>query len=210
MPAVDDEWRVEVDLGGGEHGFGLGERLRSRELDDDARERLGRRVVVTRDGPRMFLYAAAEEEAREAERVVRALLEEDGLDATVAVTRWHPDEEAWEDASEPLPRSEAERAAERERASGEDWEVRVDVGELRAALALEQELREEGLPVERRFSYLLVGAATEEGAGELAERLRGRVPGASVGVEPNMGDVPDPRFVVLEQAKPGIARDLGL
>jgi hypothetical protein len=211
MDAMADEWRVEVDLDDPEHGFGLGERLRSRELDDQARERLGRRVVVTRDGPRMFLYAASEEEVREAERVVGELLEEDRLSARVAVTRWHPDEEDWEDASAPVPRTEAERAAERERASGEDWEVRIDIGSLREAVALEGELREEGLSVERRFSYLLVGAATEEGARELAERLRERVPAqASIGVEPNMNEVPDPRFVVLDRVRPGIARDLGL
>ncbi|HLM27895.1 MAG TPA: hypothetical protein VK304_13110 [Thermoleophilaceae bacterium] len=206
-----DEWRVEINLDDPEHGYGLGERLRSRHLDDETRERLGNRVVVTRDGPRLFLYAATQSEAREAERVVRELIEHDDLSAEVATTRWHPDEEAWEDASRPLPSSEDERAAERERASGEDWEVRIELTGLTTAVELERDLIDEGLSVERRFAYLMIGAATEEGARELAERFRAELPeGTPVHVEPNMSEVPDPRFVMFDRARPGFARDLGL
>ena len=86
----DEEWRVEVDLDDERHGYPLSERLRSHDLDDDARERLGGRVIVTRDGPRLYLYTASEEGAREAERVIRALLDEDHLTADVTVTRWDP------------------------------------------------------------------------------------------------------------------------
>ncbi|HEV2075477.1 MAG TPA: hypothetical protein VGR10_04515, partial [Thermoleophilaceae bacterium] len=63
---------------------------------------------MTRDGPRLFLYAGVERAAREAERVVRELIEADELTAEVALTRWHPHEEAWRDASVPLPRTDAE------------------------------------------------------------------------------------------------------
>ena len=99
----NDEWRVEIDLDDEEHGLGLGERLRAHDLDDEARKRLGGRVVVTRDGPRVFLYAGQEQEAREAERVARELVAAENLTADIAVTRWHPVEEAWKDASIPLP-----------------------------------------------------------------------------------------------------------
>ena len=51
-----DEWRVEIDLDDEQHGYGLGERFRSHDLDDEARKRLGRRAIVSRDGPRVFLY----------------------------------------------------------------------------------------------------------------------------------------------------------
>src|SRR5436309_15771438 len=93
LGSMADEWRVEVDLDDEQHGFTLGERLRSLDLDDEARERLGDRVVVTRDGAKMFLYAATEEQAREAERVARDLVAAEGLSAEIALTRWHPDEE---------------------------------------------------------------------------------------------------------------------
>ena len=69
-------------------------------------------MIVTRDGPRVFLYANTGEGAREAERVARELLEADNLTASVAVTRWHPVEEEWKDATLPLPASEADEQAE--------------------------------------------------------------------------------------------------
>ena len=90
----------------------FGERLHALDLDDAARKRLGGSVIVTRDGPHIFLYAWHEESAREAERVVRELMESDGLAGEVQLTRWHPAEEAWRPADEPLPETDAERQAE--------------------------------------------------------------------------------------------------
>jgi hypothetical protein len=213
---MSDEWRVEVNLDEERHGFTLGERLRSLDLDDEARERLGDRVVVTRDGPKVFLYAGSGEQAREAESVVRDLIASEGLSADVRVTRWHPDAEAWEDADVPLPRTDAEREAEQEaaakreaRASSEPaWEVRVDLPSLRATRDLAERLSDEGLDVHRRWKYLLVRAPTEERAAELAERIRAEAPeGADAHVEPS--SVTHPAFVFLGAHAPGITRDLG-
>lgn len=193
-----DEWRVEIDLDDPEHGFGLGERLRARHLDDETRERLGNRVLVTRDGPRLFLYTTTQDEALAAEGVIQELIEQDDLSATVQTTRWHPDEEAWEDISHPLPTSEKQREAERAKASGEDWEVRIELAGLATAVEMERDLVDEGFHVDRRFAYLMVGASTEENARELADRFRAALPeGTPVHVEPNMSEVPDPRFVML-------------
>ena len=110
---MSDEWRVEVDLDDEQHGFKLGERLKSLDLDDEARRLLGDRVVVTRDGAKMFLYAQTEAQAREAERVARELVASEGLSASIAVTRWHPDADAWRDASHPMPETDEQRALER-------------------------------------------------------------------------------------------------
>jgi hypothetical protein len=219
MSPANEEWRVEVDLDDPGHGFTLGERLRSLDLDDEARQRLGDRVVVTRDGSVMFMYAGSEEGAREAERVARELLSAEGLTAQISVTRWHPDEDAWKDASVPLPESDtehgAERAlheaeAEREPPSAWDyhWEVRVDLPSLRDTLDFAGRLEDEGIDVKRRFKYLLVGAASEERAEELAERIRGEAPtGSSVHV--GVSGAPHPVFVFLGAHTPRIARDLG-
>ena len=49
-----EDFRVEVDLDDDAHGYPLRERLRALNLDDEARARLGRNVVVTRDGPRIL------------------------------------------------------------------------------------------------------------------------------------------------------------
>jgi hypothetical protein len=218
---MSDEWRVEVELGDEQHHLTLGERLRALDLDDEARERLGDRVIATRDGNHMFLYAGSEHEAREAERVAREIVSSEGLEAEIKLTRWHPTEEAWRGASVPLPESADAERAERERheaaqqreakAEGHhEWEVHVDLPGLRETLELARRLEDEGLPVRRRWSYLLVGAPTEERASELAQRISDEAPnGTEVHVNPS-GGVPHPVFVFLGAHKPGIARDLGL
>ena len=117
---TQDEFRVEVELDDEGHGLPLGERLRAFDLDDEARERLGSRVIVTRDGSHLFLYANTRESCAEAERVVRELLAEDELTADVRATRWHPVAQEWKPADEPLPETpEDVEAEERERSAHE-------------------------------------------------------------------------------------------
>jgi hypothetical protein len=205
----DDEWRVEVDLDDDGQERGLAERLRTLDLDDDARERLGGSIIVTRDGSHIFLYARSEPGAREAERVMNDLLAAEGLTATIAVTRWHPDEEEWKDASLPLPRTEEERTIERRRheqselreaeeAGSYDWHVRVQLPHRSDAVDLEHRLADDGLPVHRRWRYLTIGALTEATANELGARIRDELPDdADLWVEVNREDLPNPLFVLL-------------
>jgi hypothetical protein len=219
LRAMTDEWRVEVNLDDERHGFTLGERLRSLDLDDEARERLGDRVIVTRDGPRMFLYARDEGAAKEAQRVAQELLAEEELSADVSLMRWHPDEERWEDASVPMPRTEEERAAEHARREAADadeahrtgrdpWEVRVDLPSWRETLALAGRLSDEGIDARRWWRYLLLPAATQDQANDLADRVRREAPDdARVTVERSEG-VPHPAFVFFGAHMPGIGRDL--
>jgi hypothetical protein len=205
-----DEWRVEIDLDDEDHHYPLGERLRALDLDDDARSRLGGSVTVTRSGSRLFAYATSEERALEAARVIEELLEAEGLTATVKVTRWHPVEEAWRDAREPLPQTDAERAAEQARheaaetreAAEEgryDYEVHVDPPHHSDAVELEQRLVDEGLPVKRRWKHVRVGAPTEERAEEIATSVRAEAPeGTDVAVSAT--DVQNPTFVFFRDA----------
>ncbi len=206
---MDDEFQIEVDLDDASHGFDVRERLRARDLDDEARERLGRDIMVTRDGSRIFLYAGTEEQAREAERTMRALVDEDGLTADIAVTRWHPVEEVWKDASVPLPATAEEEQAEyeaREAAEAEEarrtheYDWHVVVGGLAGrdeARAVGELLESEGLPVAQRWRYVVVGALTEEQAEEIAERLRVEVPEGDVSVEVNLNELRLPQFLFL-------------
>ena len=198
---MNDEFRVEVELDDAEGGYSLGERLQALDLDDAARERLGDGVMVTRDGSRLFLYAASDSEAREAERTIRELVEADELTAEIAVTRWHEIEEAWKDASLPLPATSAEvqaeqaaleasEAREAELEGHYDWEVVVQLPSRSLAIEIARRLTEEGKPVRRRWRYIAVGAPTEDRAQELAERLRSEVPDdAEVRVEVDLSDV---------------------
>ena len=220
-PRQTDEWRVEVEVDE-EHHSSLGHRLRSLDLDDEAQKRLGGSVIVTRDGNKLFLYAWHEQSAREAETVVRDLLEEEKRAGEVRLMRWHPVEEAWRPASEPLPETDEEVDAEAERhaaaeaeeqsATGDyDWQVVVELDELKASREFASTLESEGLPVKRRFKYVMVGALTEEAAVELGKRLEGEAPeGSKVAIRANPDDLPLPVFVQLGSLKPGVMRDLGL
>jgi hypothetical protein len=98
---ADDEFRVEIDLHEAVHGH-LSERLRSLDLDDEVAKRLGDRVIVTRDGERIYVYTQTAEAAKEAERVIGEVLEKDGLSADSRRRRWNQAELFWQDADEPL------------------------------------------------------------------------------------------------------------
>lgn len=199
---MNEEFRVEVELDDAEHGYSLGERLRALDLDEEARRRLGGRVLVTRDGSRLFLYASTEEQAREAAAVARGLVEEDDLTAEIGVTRWHPVEQEWKDASLPLPRTPEEEqaeyaareAAERREAEvegGYDWRVLCRLPGREAAAALAARLEAEGHAVTRRWRYVVVGVPTEERARELADRLQGELTDeAEVRIEVDLSDLP--------------------
>jgi hypothetical protein len=194
-----DDFRIKVEFEDEGNILHFGRSLREREFEKELREQLGEGVIVTRDGPQVFLYASTLEQAGAAQKAVQQTLDQHETKATVSpVERWHPVEERWEDASVPLPRSGAEVAAERERQEREEaadtqrlgyaeWEVRVDLPAHRDAVELAERLEAEGVaPVVRRWKYLLIGAATDEQARALAERIRAEAPeGAEVKAEPS-------------------------
>jgi hypothetical protein len=190
-----DDFRVTVLLDDGS-GEGVGERLSEHELEDEAKQKLGGAVAVSADGPNVFLYADTLEAARSARDVVADILEREGLTATFALDRWHPLAEEWKPADEPMPESEAQKEAELDELEAQEeeeshesgyaeWEVRLDLARHGDAVELAEQLESEGVPVTRRWTYLLVGAASQEDANELAEQLRSEGPeGMKVQVQP--------------------------
>ena len=163
--------------------------------------------MVTRDGPRVFLYAGSEAEASEAELVARELVANEDLSAEIAVTRWHPVAEEWQDANVTLPAGEAEEREEirdkeereLEEAKDEDsydWLVKAELASRDAAERWRP--AGEGLPVHRRWRYVTVDVLTEEQANTLGTRLRQEAPEAAVWIEANPDDIPSPTFVLLE------------
>ena len=153
-----DDWRLTVDFDDEGDGTQLVERLSARRFESDERDRLGGRVVVSRDGPRVFFYADSEECAREAEHVATERLAAEGLQARVAFERWHPVEQDWKDAEHP-PSRHGGRARGRARApagarggrvaeaSGDaEWEVRVSLPSHEATDELADMLEARGDP----------------------------------------------------------------
>jgi hypothetical protein len=166
--------------------------------------------MVTREGPRVFLYTGTETETREAERIAQELVTEEGLTAEIRATRWHPVEEAWKDASIPLPLTDEEEREELDRKEDAEWQealeegsfnwmVKVELPSGAEAAELADRLRNEGYEVHRRWRYLTVDVVTEERANELASSLRDVLPpGSEVSVDANPDDIPTPVFVWVE------------
>jgi hypothetical protein len=194
-----DDYRIKVEFEDEGKILHFGRSLHEREFEQELREQLGEGMIVTRDGSEVFLYASTPAQARAAEAAVREVLEHHDAKADVSsVERWHPVEERWEDASVPLPqtgdelatehaRQEKDEAAESRRLGVAEWEVRVDLPSHRDAVELAERLEAEGIsPIVRRWKYLLIGAATDEEAAALAERIRAEAPeGANVKAEPS-------------------------
>lgn len=188
---MHDEFRVRVQL---QHPKRLLDALQEAPLQDADRRELGR-LAVTHEDDHVFMYADARSSAEHGKAIVERVLAQSGIAGEVSLSRWHPIEERWEDASAPLPSTEEERAAEQERreqlereeAASPDaseweepaWEVRVTVPSHHDARALAERLQGEGIPVRQRWRHLLVGAASEGQAHELAERLRAEAPTGS-------------------------------
>ena len=190
-----DDWRLHVELGNESSAQELAAWLADVRLEEGERERLGDRVIVSRDGVRLFLYTDTEERAREVERLVLARLGHPA-EGRVELARWHPVEQRWEDPSVPLPRTEEEWRAEHERRQDREadesrrsgyaaWEVRVELRSHDATVELADRLESAGVPVVRRYTFLLVGAENEDQARELAARLEAEAPeGARIEIEP--------------------------
>jgi hypothetical protein len=180
---ADDDWRVCVTFKDEAHVRRTAELLREHQVTDDARRRLGNRIVVSEDRGELFLYAGSENAAREAEHLVRDVLAQHQMGADVKVSRWHPAEEEWEDAGAPLPETAEQRNAEHERLIAEEtkdslacgyclWECRVDLPSHREAVELAAHLRAEGYQVTRRWKFLALGANNEDAASDLAKAVQ--------------------------------------
>ena len=193
--AGSDDWRVTVTVSG-ETGAGQAQQsLSLRQAEEDIRGQVGRGIAVGAGDGQVFLYAGTEAAARDAGRVACDVLADHGIAAGSAVHRWHPLEEQWEDPGVPMPQTKAEREAEHQRlvdaetvesqaAGTAQWDVRVELGSHRQAVALARELEGEGRAVVRRWKFLLVGVSNEDEARKLAGQIRQQVPpGTAVLVE---------------------------
>jgi len=182
-----DDWRVTISLAG-QPQVGQAERALSvHEVEEDVRRQLGRAIVVGAGDSQVFLYAGTEIAAAEAERVARDVLAHHDIQAEFAVHRWHPIEEQWESPDVAMPQTEAERQAEHQRLADAEtaeslaagigrWQARAEFPSHREAVALARKLEGEGLPVVRRWKFLIVGADNEDDVRKLAARIRREAP----------------------------------
>jgi hypothetical protein len=187
---MNDEWRLQIDVQQTGDAGSLAERLDAAELEHELSEAFHDRLIVSGEGKRVFVYAGTRDQAEQARELIAKLAGVHGWSAESALTHWHPEAEQWEDPDLPLPEGDAARVAEHEQLiasereemaeRGEpEFEVRVDLPSHGDAKRFAELLRAEGLPAVRRWKYLVVGAADEDSARELAKRLETEAPAGS-------------------------------
>jgi hypothetical protein len=171
---AQDDWRIRIEVEEEEHASGLLDRLagdlgsEARELAEELKDR---RLAVSRDGDTVFVYASTRIEAESAHAVVVAELRSHGIEArTSRVEHWLDEQDRWDD--EPPGETWEEEELGRGYAP---WEVRVECPSREEATKLAEQLEAEGYKPERRFQYLIVGAASREEADALAVRIHGEV-----------------------------------
>jgi hypothetical protein len=192
---MSDDWRLRVGLVDEGAARALTERLDAERLSEDVSTAFGDQLIVSGDGADVLVYAGERAQAELAANAIRTIAAEHGWEVELELKRWHPEAEEWEDADKPLPTTDAERAAEHaERMAKEreetaergyaEYEVKIHCSSHRDTVKLADRLHDEGLPIVRRWKYLLVGAGDEDAANTLAERLRAEAPpGATVTAE---------------------------
>jgi hypothetical protein len=187
---MSDDWRLQAGLFDDGAARELTERLAAERLGENVETAFGDQLIVSVDGPDVFCYAGERAHAELAADAIRTIAAERGWDVELRLKRWHPTAEEWEDADVPLPTTDAERAAEHERRVAKEreesaergyaeYEVKIQCSSHRETVELAERLQEEGLPLLRRWRYLLIGASDEDAANALAERLRAEAPAGS-------------------------------
>jgi hypothetical protein len=198
---MSDDWRVRIDLDEEGAARELTDRLEAFNLAHDLRSSFHDRVIVSRDGPTVFCYAEDREQAAAAERAVQALAREHDWRLEAVLERWHPAAAEWADADAPLPETAAQQQAEhreliesqREESASQgfpEFEVRVTCGSVGDARALAERLEREGIAAVQRWQFLVLGAADQDSAAQLAARVRDEAPaGSQVDVQGSIAEV---------------------
>lgn len=198
---MSDDWRLRVTLAGPGQAAELAQELQQGRMEHGLAAGGGDRVIVSQDDAEVFLYSDTRDQLDRAREAIERLAGTRGWPTQAELRRWHPTAEEWEDPGAPLPEDASGLAAERsERIAHEreesrrlgfpEWEVRVQCRSHQETRDLAERLAAEGFQPLRRWRYLLVGAADEDTARELADRLTTESPaGCSVTVEGTLASV---------------------
>jgi hypothetical protein len=151
------------------------------------RRQAGRGIAVGAGSGQIFLYAGTEGAVRDAGQLACDVLARYGVAAEFAVHHWHPVQERWESPEVPVPQAGAGfGAGQQQPGDGESagslvteplgWQVRVELGSHRQAVALARRLDDQGWAVARRGKLVIVAASGEGQARELAGQITREVP----------------------------------
>jgi hypothetical protein len=185
---MDDDWRLQINLEDEGKVGEIADHLRSSELEHELSTDLGKRVILSHEGETIYLYAGDRDQLERARPTIEKYLDGKGWKAEFDLRHWHKEADEWESPDAPEPTTGAEHEAEHERRIAEEdeetaenhgraaYEVSAKFPSNKEAHQFAEKLRAEGYEPVRRFHYLVVGAADEDAAKELADRIRAEAP----------------------------------
>ena len=185
---MDDDWRLQIDLDDDGISGKVADLMRSNEIENELAFDLKDAVIVSREGERIFVYAATRDPLDLVQEKAGEFFDRKGWKAEFELRHWHPVADEWEDPDNPLPSTEAGKAAEHAqlmetedeetvaRHGRAEFEVSIKFPTHHEAREFAKKLEAEGLQPVRRWHYMVVGAADEDAADELAERIRAEAP----------------------------------
>jgi hypothetical protein len=142
----DQDWRLRAELDAARERGAL-DRLIGRARGPDVLAEVGAAlphdVVITHDGRLLFAYAANEAGMAAARRAIEAVLQRDGVSASISVSHWDDELDRWRQ-TDPPPTSEqqsSEQAAERDAETVETRTMVASSGKLIRA-EFEQTMRD--------------------------------------------------------------------
>ncbi len=125
---MNDDWRVQINFQEEGHAEALPDRIEAVEVEHDLKRTYQDRVIVSRDGSRVFLYAADREQADQAQALIERLAQEHGWQVECELRHWHQIAEEWESPDEPLLEGDAAQRAEREKLMAHEREETAERG----------------------------------------------------------------------------------
>ncbi|HEY0277902.1 MAG TPA: hypothetical protein VGC32_06505 [Solirubrobacterales bacterium] len=185
---MDDDWRLQINLEDEGKVGEIADHLRSSELEHELSTDLGKRVILSHEGETIYLYAGERGQLDQARPPIEKFLDGKGWKAEFDLRHWHKEADEWESPDVPEPTTAAEHEAEHERRIEIEDEETAEVGgraayevsakfpSHREARDFAKKLEDEGFEPVRRWHYLVVGAADEDAAKELADRIRAEAP----------------------------------
>ncbi len=136
--SAEQDWRLQADLGAGEHRSTLEailERLGRPTIVKEVQASVPHDVVITHDGKLLFAYAADEATLAAARSAIEGVLREDSIQASMRVSHWDDQLDQWLQTDPPPSGADlqAQQAAARDAEAPDSRTLVASVGkEIRA------------------------------------------------------------------------------
>jgi hypothetical protein len=130
--AAEQDWRLQADLGVGEHRSTLDAllgRLGRPSVVKEVQASVPHDVVITHDGKLLFAYAADQATLAAARSAIESVLARDGIQASVRVSHWDDELDEWLQ-TDPPPSAAEQRAREAAQRDGETVDTRTLVAKV--------------------------------------------------------------------------------